>query len=32
MNSSDNLHPTYGNIVILLLSSFMYEKLGHAKF
>lgn len=29
MNISDNLHPTHGNIVILLLSRFMYEKLGH---
>lgn len=29
MNISDNLHPTHGNIVILLLGRFMYEKLGH---
>lgn len=29
MNISDNI-PTHGNIVILLLSCFMYEKLGYA--
>lgn len=29
MNISDNLHPTHGNIVILLLGRLMYEKLGH---